>query len=150
MIKKEFRIGIIGGTGLEELFSTTVEHEVVETKLGSTSDGLAFGEIGGAGVVFLNRHGEGHRFAPHEIPYGANILAMKKLGVEKIIGISSSGIINAEMEIGSIIIPNDYFICEGRSSVHRSPVVVHVSLEEAYCPVMRGILIEKGKRGHGE
>ena len=99
------------------------------------------GEIEGIEVAFLNRHGEDHKYAPHEIDYYGNIKIMKREGVEKIIATSSVGIINNEIKQGSIAIPDDFAMFD-RITAYRSPFVQHVSLEEPYCPELRKILVD--------
>ena len=86
------RIGIIGGTGLYEIEGFKNQKWVsVKTPFGNPSDKLLFGELCGREVVFLPRHGRGHRILPGELNHRANIWAMKKLGVQWIISVSAVG-----------------------------------------------------------
>ena len=85
-------IGVIGGSGLYEMEGLTgVEHVVVDTPFGKPSDEYITGTLEGVRLVFLPRHGKGHRFLPSEVNYRANIYGMKKLGVERIISVSAVG-----------------------------------------------------------
>lgn len=103
-------IGVIGGSGLYEIDGlNNVCEVVVETPYGPTSDALVVGELFGVKMVFLPRHGRGHRLLPTEVPYTANIYAMKKLGVERIISVSAVGSMREEIAPGHIVIPDQFF-----------------------------------------
>ena len=84
------RIGVIGGSGLDEMEGLQdVREERVSTPFGDPSDALIHGRLGEAELVFLPRHGRGHRFNPSEVPYRANIYALKSVGVEWIVSVSA-------------------------------------------------------------
>src|SRR5512133_2184222 len=103
-------IGVIGGSGLYEIEGLSNVTEVtVETPFGPTSDVLVTGELHGVKLVFLPRHGRGHRLLPSEVPFRANIYAMKKLGVERIISVSAVGSMKEEIVPGHIVIPDQFF-----------------------------------------
>lgn len=103
-------IGVIGGSGLYEIEGlSNVSEVVVETPYGPTSDVLITGELFGVKMVFLPRHGRGHRLLPSEVPFTANIFAMKKLGVERIISVSAVGSMQEEIVPGHIVIPDQFF-----------------------------------------
>ena len=88
-------IGVIGGSGLYEMEGLTgIEHQVVDTPFGKPSDEYVTGMFEGVRLVFLPRHGKGHRFLPSEVNYRANIYGMKRLGVERIISVSAVGSMN--------------------------------------------------------
>ena len=91
------KIGVIGGSGLYQMEGlTNIEEVSVETPFGSPSDNFIIGMLDGVRVAFLARHGRGHRLMPSELPFRANIYAMKKLGVERILSASAVGsLINA-------------------------------------------------------
>jgi 5'-methylthioadenosine phosphorylase len=101
------RIGVIGGTGL---FGTTlfegVEEKEVETKYGSVY--LLFTTLCSREVVFIPRHGKSRSIPPHMINHKANMMALKELGVEKVIGISTVGSLKPDIKIRSLVVPNDY------------------------------------------
>ena len=103
-------IGVIGGSGLYEIKGlSSVREIVVETPYGPTSDVLVTGELFGVKMVFLPRHGRGHRLLPSEVPFTANIYAMKKLGVQRIISVSAVGSMQEEIVPGHIVIPDQFF-----------------------------------------
>ena len=136
---------MFGGSGFEEFLAGGVEVQV-DTPYGATSDVITITEIGGHSVAFLPRHGRGHRLPPHEIPYRANVWAMKQLGVSRIIGPSAVGSLQAGVN------PGDFVICDqfvdrtsGRKDTfYDGPIVTHVSSADPYCPTMREIAVEKG------
>lgn len=102
-------IGIIGGSGLYEMEGLEGVEEVrVETPFGETSDAFMCGRLGEATLYFLPRHGRGHRLLPTEIPYRANIWAMKKLGVERILSVSAVGSMREEIRPGDMVIPDQF------------------------------------------
>ena len=86
------KIGVIGGSGLYSMPGFTEQREVVvETPFGAPSDKLVCGTLHGVKMVFLPRHGVGHRHTPTEVPYRANLWAMKQLGVTRILSVSAVG-----------------------------------------------------------
>lgn len=99
------RIGILGGSGLYEMEGLTdVRETVLETPFGAPSDAFIEGVLEGRPVVFLSRHGRGHRISPSEINYRANIWGMKHLGVEFLVAISACGSLRAEIEPGHFVV----------------------------------------------
>ena len=91
-MSSQVRIGIIGGSGLYQMPELTDVEEVrVDTPFGNPSDAFIVGSLEGERVAFLPRHGRGHRFTPTEVPFRANIYAMKTLGVERILSASAVG-----------------------------------------------------------
>ena len=102
-------IGVIGGSGLYEMEGLTNVNEVaISTPFGAPSDNYITGTLGGVQMVFLPRHGRGHRFLPSEVNYRANIYGMKKLGVEQIISVSAVGSLKEEIVPGHIVIPDQF------------------------------------------
>lgn len=102
-------IGVIGGSGLYEMEGLTdIEHVDLDTPFGKPSDEYVTGMIEGVRLVFLPRHGKGHRFLPSEVNYRANIYGMKKLGVERIISVSAVGSMKEEIVPGHIVIPDQF------------------------------------------
>src|SRR4030042_517623 len=93
------RIGIIGGSGLYQIEGIkNIKKISVSTPFGKPSDKFTIGKLEGKEVVFLPRHGKGHRISPSEINYRANIYAMKKLGVERIISVTACGSLKEELK----------------------------------------------------
>ncbi|HQP10642.1 MAG TPA: MTAP family purine nucleoside phosphorylase, partial [Candidatus Omnitrophota bacterium] len=100
-------IGIIGGSGLYAIEGIkNVKEIAVKTPFGSPSDRFVTGMLGGVKVVFLARHGRGHRFSPSEVNYRANIYGMKKLGVEAIVSVSACGSLREEMKPLDFVVPD--------------------------------------------
>src|ERR1019366_7354628 len=105
----EAEIGIIGGSGLYSMPGfTNVHEERVETPFGEPSDAFVLGELEGRKVAFLARHGRGHRILPSELNFRANIYAMKKLGVERILSASAVGSLKEEHKPTDFVIPDQF------------------------------------------
>lgn len=137
---KTGRIGIIGGSGLYEMESFEVlERAKLETPFGEASDDFVLGKFAGREVVFLARHGKGHRLTPSEINYRANIWGMKVLGVEQILSVSAVGSLKEEIEPGHLVFI-DQFI--DRTTLRKATffgegIVAHVPLAEPICSILR-------------
>ena len=102
-------IGVIGGSGLYELEGLqNVEEVRLQTPFGEPSDAYITGTLGDVKLVFLPRHGRGHRYLPSEVPYRANIYGMKMLGVEQIISVSAVGSMQEEIAPGHIVLPDQF------------------------------------------
>src|SRR6056297_2342127 len=102
-------IGVIGGSGLYELEGPqNVEEVRLQTPFGEPSDAYITGNLGEVKLVFLPRHGRGHRYLPSEVPYRANIYGMKMLGVERIISVSAVGSMQEEIAPGHIVLPDQF------------------------------------------
>jgi 5'-methylthioadenosine phosphorylase len=128
------RIGIIGGSGLYEMKELEkIEHIRVSTPFGDPSDEILKGELKGATLLFLPRHGRGHRFAPHRINFRANLFALKSLGVEQIISVSAVGSLKENLHPGEIVLV-DQFIDRTRSRpssfFEDQNMVVHVEFAD--------------------
>jgi 5'-methylthioadenosine phosphorylase len=131
------KIGIIGGSGLYSMPGFTAEHEVaMETPFGAPSDNYVVGELEGHEVVFLARHGRGHRISPSELNFRANIYGMKSLGVERIVSLSAVGSLKEEHRPLDFVIPDQFFDrTRGRiSTFFGEGLVAHVSFAEPVCP----------------
>ncbi len=136
-------IGVIGGSGLysmESLQNATEHH--VDTPFGKPSDVLVTGEIDGVGVVFLARHGRGHRLIPTEVPYRANIYALKKFGVKYVISLSAVGSLSQEMKPLDMVLPDQFIDLTKRreSTFFGAGAVAHTSLAEPVCPLLADVL----------
>src|ERR1700674_344394 len=113
------RIGIIGGSGLYHIEGFTQQKWVkVKTPFGAPSDELLAGHLAGREVVFLPRHGRGHRILPSELNHRANIWAMKKLGVAWIISGSAVGSLQEKYQPGDIVLINQFFDRTKQSLAH--------------------------------
>ena len=136
-------IGVFGGSGFYS-FLEEVEEVEVETPYGKPSAPLTIGDVGGKRVAFLPRHGRNHELPPHEIPYRANVWAMKEAGVRRIIGPNASGALKAELELGEFVVC-DQFVdrTSGRKDTfYDGPETTHVSAADPYCPDLRKLLVE--------
>ena len=103
------RIGVIGGSGLYEMDGLVdVREERVDTPFGAPSDALIHGRLGDAELVFLPRHGRGHRYNPSEVPYRANIFAMKAAGVGWIVSLSAVGSLREEIHPGHVVLVDQF------------------------------------------
>ena len=142
------KIGVIGGTGLYDIEGLTDIEEVnIDTPFGKPSDAIITGRLEGVGIAFLPRHGKGHRISPTEVPYRANIYALKSLGVEHIIAINSAGSFKQEIKPGDLLIP-DQLIDRTRSRVNSffsEGIVVHIPFAEPFCPVLSQIVLEAAR-----
>ena len=116
----ERTLGIIGGSGLYDLDNLEDREEVtLTTPFGDPSDSLITGTLHGVRMAFLPRHGRGHRIAPHELPFRANIHAMKQLGMKSLLGISAVGSMRAEIVPGHLVLV-DQFIDRTRGRTEES------------------------------
>jgi len=131
------RIGVLGGSGLYELEKgVTIKEKIsLETPFGAPSDEFVLAEIDGREVVFLPRHGVGHRINPSRINYRANIYGMKKLEVERIISVSACGSLREELAPLDFVIPTQ-FVDRTRQrplTFFDEGVVVHTALADPVC-----------------
>jgi 5'-methylthioadenosine phosphorylase len=145
----EHRIGIIGGTGLYDLVGFTNQKWVrVTTPFGSPSDQFLTGKLAGREVVFLPRHGRGHRILPSELNHRANIWAMKKLGVAWIISVSAVGSLQGKCRPRDIVLI-DQFIDRTKQSLHHTffgrGIVAHISFAHPICEELRQIILKVGR-----
>lgn len=139
------KIGIIGGSGFYQMEGLTgIEKIDVDTPFGQPSDVLTVGEIEGKRVVFLPRHGVGHRLLPSEINVRANIYALKSLGVEWIISVSAVGSLKAEIEPRHFVIPDQlYDHTKNRvNTFFGEGISAHVSLAQPFCHICSEILYQ--------
>lgn len=147
---EQVRIGIIGGSGLYQMPELQdVEEIAVETPFGSPSDAFIVGTLENSRVAFLPRHGRGHRFTPTEVPFRANIYAMKLLGVERILSASAVGSLQEQYAPLDMVIP-DQFFDRTRARAHKSTffgegIVAHVTFAHPVCEELGDILEESCK-----
>ena len=136
-------VGIIGGSGLynmQALHNATEHH--IDTPFGKPSDVVVTGEIDGVGVAFIARHGKGHRLIPSEVPYRANIYALKKFGVRYVISLSAVGSLSEEMKPLDMVLPDQFIDLTKRreSTFFGAGAVAHTSLAEPVCPLLADVL----------
>jgi 5'-methylthioadenosine phosphorylase len=142
------KIGVIGGSALYSIEGLTdIEKLNIDTPFGSPSDYITVGKLGGVGIAFLPRHGQGHRISPTEVPYRANIYALKSLGVEHIISVTAVGSLKEELKPGDLVIP-DQLIDRTRnraSSFFDGGIVAHVIFAEPFCPALSETLFQTAR-----
>ncbi|MCL4541586.1 MAG: S-methyl-5'-thioadenosine phosphorylase [Chloroflexi bacterium] len=142
------RIGIIGGSGLYEMEGLEDIREVrPQTPFGAPSDALIIGRTGALELVFLPRHGRGHRIAPTEIPVRANIYALKALGVKRLISVSAVGSMRKRIRPLDLVIP-DQVIDRTKSRVSSffgNGIVAHCGFAEPFCPNLSATLAQVAK-----
>ncbi len=137
------KIGIIGGSGLYQMDSLKDVQEVrLETPFGSPSDAFILGTLHGTTVAFLSRHGNSHSLIPSELPFRANIYAMKQLGVEYLISTSAVGSLKEEVKPLDMVVP-DQFIDRTKnrpSTFFGDGIVAHIGFGDPICPNLAAIL----------
>src|ERR1044072_1202551 len=139
------KIGIIGGSGLYQMPELTdVEEIAIDTPFGSPSDKFIVGTLENTRVAFLPRHGRTHRFTPSEVPFRANIYAMKLLGVERILSASAVGSLQEQYAPLDMVIP-DQFFDRTRARAHESTffgegIVAHVTFADPVCRELGNVL----------
>lgn len=143
----EAEIGILGGTGLYEIEGLEgIEEAKFMTSFGEPSDSYVLGTLGGRKVVFLSRHGRGHRILPSEINYRANIYGFKMLGVERLISINSVGSLNEEIRPRDIVFSDQFFDRTHRkNSFFGEGIAAHISFARPVCPELAMILYQAGE-----
>ena len=143
-------LGVIGGSGLYEMEGLTdIRPVTVDTPFGKPSDDYITGVLDGVKMVFLPRHGRGHRLLPSEVNYRANIYGMKKLGVERIISVSAVGSMKEDIPPGDIVIP-DQFIDRTKGvrkdTFFGEGVVAHVGFADPVCASLSDVLFEAAQK----
>ena len=144
------RIGVIGGSGvydIEELRDR--KQQKVSTPFGEPSDEFILGELGGKEVAFLARHGRGHRILPAEINNRANIFAMKKLGVDRIISVTAVGSLKEGIKPLDMLVPDQFVDRTNqarKTTFFGEGVAAHIAFADPVCPDLCGALYEAGKK----
>jgi 5'-methylthioadenosine phosphorylase len=151
----EPRIGVIGGSGLYELEGLTgVRWIRVRTPFGDPSDAYCVGRLGDREVVFLPRHGRGHRLMPSELNFRANIYGLKRLGVEWVVSVSAVGSMREELAPLDLVVPDQFYDHTRRrvASFFGEGIVAHVGMADPVCPDLASRLhraaVETGARVH--
>ncbi len=143
------RVGIIGGSGLYHIEGFTRQKWVrLKTPFGAPSDAFLTGELAGREVVFLPRHGRGHRLQPSELNHRANLWGMKKLGAAWIISVSAVGSLQARYKPCHIVLP-DQFVDRTKKSFEHTffgrGIVAHIAFAEPVCEELRRLLLQAGR-----
>lgn len=145
-------LGIIGGSGLYALDGLEDRREeAVETPWGAPSDMLVHGRIGEIRLVFLPRHGRGHRLAPSEVPYRANIAALKMAGVTDILSVSACGSLKEAYAPGDVVAVDQYIerTVSRPSSFFGEGLVAHVSMADPVCRRLAGLAADAAEAAGG-
>ena len=145
----EHRVGIIGGSGLYHIDGFSDQKWVrIKTPFGKTSDDLLTGKLGGRSVVFLPRHGRGHRILPSELNHRANIWAMKKLGVAWLISVSAVGSLQGRYRPCHIVLPDQFLDRTKQSAAHSffgRGIVAHIAFADPICEELRQLLLSSAR-----
>jgi 5'-methylthioadenosine phosphorylase len=139
------KLAVIGGSGLYDIEGLTDIKEVnPDTPFGKPSDAIVVGRLGGVGIAFLPRHGKGHRISPTEVPYRANIYALKALGVEFIISSNSCGSFKEELRPGHLLVPDQIIdrTSQRVSTFFGEGIVAHIQFADPFCPVLSQIVYQ--------
>jgi 5'-methylthioadenosine phosphorylase len=144
---EQVKIGIIGGSGLYQMPELTdVKEEIVDTPFGKPSDAFIIGTLEGERVAFLPRHGRGHKLTPTELPFRANIYAMKMLGVDYILSVSAVGSLREDYAPTDFCIPDQFFdrtrARAEESTFFGEGIVGHITFAHPVCDELGDILEE--------
>ena len=141
-------IGVVGGSGFSGIFEggPRTSHRVA-TAWGAPSGAIEEGEVGGMRVLFLARHGPGHTIPPHRVNYRANVDALRSLGAEAIVTVSSVGSLKENLPPGTFVLPSQFLdFTKGRpTTFYDGGRVYHVSLADPFCPDLRRHAVEAAK-----
>ncbi len=143
------KIGIIGGSGLYDMSGLTkVQSVAVDTPFGKPSDEYIKGELAGREVVFLPRHGRGHRILPSHLNFRANIYGFKELGVERIISVSAVGSLKEEIKPLDMVIPDQFLdrTKDRPATFFGQGVVAHLSFADPVCGQLSELLYQAGEK----
>jgi 5'-methylthioadenosine phosphorylase len=143
-------IGIIGGTGLGEAFRDNlhdIEQQEIDTPFGRPSEAVLLGKFGENKIAFLNRHGNGHKSSPSEVPFAANIFALKKIGVHTLISSGAVGSLREEVSPGDLVIVDQFIdkTFKRNNTFFAGYGAVHCEMSEPVCGRLCKMLIEAGK-----
>jgi 5'-methylthioadenosine phosphorylase len=148
-----YTLGVIGGSGLYEMEGLTDVGELpVDTPFGKPSDTIVRGRLGDVTLLFLPRHGKGHRIPPHEINYRANISAMKMSGATHLVSISAVGSMKEEIPPGDLVVPDQFIDLTKKrvSTFFDDGIVGHVVFADPVCPLMAKALAQAAKAAGGK
>jgi 5'-methylthioadenosine phosphorylase len=145
------RIGVIGGSGLYHMDGLKNLREIVlKTPFGKPSDRYIEGRLGDVELIFLPRHGRGHRWLPAEVNFRANLFGMKKLGVERLISVSAVGSLQLDIAPGDLVVPDQFIDRTSKrpSTFFGNGIVAHVSFADPFCKDLSAKLIEAARQEH--
>jgi len=146
----QYRIGIIGGSGLYHIEGFTSQKWVkLKTPFGDPSDAFLTGKLNGREVVFLPRHGRGHRILPGELNHRANIWGFKKLGVAWILSVSAVGSLQAKYKPRDVVLPDQFVDRTKQPAAHTffgRGIVAHIAFADPICEELRQLLLKTMRR----
>jgi len=149
----DIKFAVIGGSGLYNMPSLTdIEEKEIDTPFGKPSDAIIIGKLHGTQIAFLPRHRRGHVLNPSEVPYRANIFALKSLGVKYIIAVNACGSLQEDLAPGHIIIPDQiYDNTKGKRdrSFYDNGLIAHISLAEPFSPELSKVLANNIQQAGG-
>jgi 5'-methylthioadenosine phosphorylase len=146
-------LGVIGGSGLYAMEGLTGVSELnVDTPYGTPSDTLVRGQLGNVTLLFLPRHGRGHRVPPHEINYRANLCALKMCGTTHVVSVSAVGSMKEDIAPGDLVVPDQFIdLTKKRTSTFfEDGVVGHVVFADPVCPLMAKALANAAREAGGK
>ena len=143
--------GLIGGSGLGDVLADKIENAKfhnVKTPFGKPSDRIMIGKIGKRRVAFINRHGHGHKLSPSEVPYAANIFALKKLGVHSIIATCAVGSLRGKIQPGELVIVDQFIdrTFRRQNTFFDGFGAVHTEMAQPTCNRLGDIIAEAAKK----
>jgi len=144
------KVGVIGGSGLYEMegLSNVEKIEIMDTPFGPPSSHFISGQLDGVDVVFLSRHGKGHRISPSDINYRANIFELKKLGVDAILSVSAVGSLKEEIKPLDFVVPDQFVDRTNKTrqaTFFTDGIVAHVSFADPISPEIAKVIVESAK-----
>ena len=142
------RIGVIGGSGFYRMDGLEDAEELhIDTPFGPAGAPITVGTIEGARVAFVTRHGEGHRILPSEVPYRANIWALKSLGVERCFALSAVGSEREEITPLDLVVPSQLIdrTKDRADTFFGRGLVAHIAFHEPFCPRLSELLLASAK-----
>jgi 5'-methylthioadenosine phosphorylase len=153
MQSTRYVLGVIGGSGLYDMEGLTDKAELaVDTPFGKPSDVIVRGRLGEVTLLFLPRHGRGHRVAPHEINYRANIAAMKMSGATHLVSVSAVGSMKEEIPPGDLVVPDQFIDLTKKriTTFFEDGIVGHVVFADPVCPLMAQALAQAARTAGGK
>lgn len=140
-------LGVVGGSGFYHMKGLEIlEERAIDTPFGAPSDKVVIGRLSGEVVVFLARHGRSHQLNPTQVPYLANVWALKSLGVRWLVSVSAVGSLREEIVPRHVVVPDQLIDrTKQRPNTFFDPIAVHTGFADPYCPVLSKLLVEAGK-----